>query len=344
MNRPEKASQTISVALCTYNGEAYIRDQWQSLLQQTRLPNEVIVCDDTSSDNTVAILRQLAVDAPFRVRIQVNSTRLGFNKNFEQALTLCTGDLIFLCDQDDFWLPEKIEKVAAFMEQHPTIQVGFNNAMIADEELNSLDKFFWEYVRFDNAIQERWRAGEVMDILLEGNRVMGCATVVRKQFLPNFLPIPSYVPGYIYDGWIALVAATLGVIDFINAPLQIYRTHVSQQVGVKPSEDINRKPTTLIDRFIRQRDHKLMPLQEKFLQLQQIYQMIISKVPATAPGIPLLDRQLKHYKMRSTLSGNRLKRFLPVMTSLWQGNYHRYADSMNNWYAPYLAALGDMLE
>lgn len=336
-NRP-----TISIALCTYNGMAYLPVQWQSLLDQHQLPDEVVISDDLSTDGTRALLKQLAAEAPFSVRILENTVRLGSNKNFEQALAACTGELIFLCDQDDCWLPEKIATMTGYMQQHPDTQVAFCDAWVTDEQLQGRQSRFWEAVRFDKPVQARWQSGEMLDVLLDGNRMMGCATVIRRSFLPMVLPIPDAIPGYIYDGWIALVAATQQAIDFIDQPLQLYRTHVQQQVGVREQEAP--EPVRLQNRLARRRAGKLAPLREKQAQLAKISQLLTERVPANSPGVPLLRRRLAHFTMRSHLPQNRLQRVVPVLKSLGKGNYNRYADQWANWYAPYLAVLGDILE
>jgi glycosyltransferase involved in cell wall biosynthesis len=334
---------TISVALCTYNGTAYLSTQWQSLLEQQQLPDEVVVCDDKSTDGTIELVNQLAANAPFTVRIIENKEQLGFNKNFECALKACTGDLIFLCDQDDFWLPEKIITMTKFMNQHPQTQLAFCDAWVTDAHLMGREKHFWDVVRFNKMAQDRWQAGEAMEILLDGNRMMGCATVIRKDFLNYVLPIPSNLPGdYIYDGWMALVGAACNTITFIDKPLQLYRTHVAQQVGVRPPETVER--IRLRDRITRHRARKLAPLAEKKVVLTKIDHLLNERVPTDAPGLPQLHRSLSHFSMRSSLPPNRLKRLLPVLTSMMNGNYKRYAEPAANWYAPYLAVLGDILE
>ncbi len=333
----------ISIALCTYNGAAYLSAQWQSLLQQERLPDEVIICDDSSTDNTRALLRQLTADAPFRVELIENPVRLGFNKNFGQALSRCTGELVFLCDQDDFWLPQKLRRMAEFMQQNPAVQVAFNDADIADENLQPTGERFWARVYFDEAMQQRWQEGRAMDVLLDGNRVMGCATVIRRPLLTTLLPIPDDVPGYIYDGWLSLLGAGLGAISFVNEPLQLYRTHPTQQVGVHEKPPGPR--VRLRDRFIRDRTLKLAPLREQRQQLTRIRQLLISRgVLADTPGMNQLAQRLAHYTLRSQLPDNRLRRVAPVLTDLWRGQYHRYANVSADWYSAYLAALGDMLE
>ncbi|GAB3568174.1 hypothetical protein GCM10027578_20390 [Spirosoma luteolum] len=337
------ARPKLSVALCTYNGEAYLASQWQSVVDQQLLPDEVIVCDDRSTDGTVALLHQLAASAPFDVRILVNEAQLGYNKNFEKCLSACTGDLIFICDQDDFWFPEKIRKMTDFMLASPDTLLAFCDAWVVDENLTERQSRFWPWVRFDEATRARWAGGDMMDVMLDGNRVMGCATVMRRALLDKALPIPAQVPGYIYDGWIGLVATAYLSAKFVDEPLQLYRTHTQQQVGIKSKASLLDR-IRLRDRFVRSRRVKLAPLREKQAQLATINQLLSERIPATAPGMPQLHRRLAHYTMRSCLPRDRFRRVQPVLVSLRQGDYKRYADVSANWYAPYLAALGDMFE
>lgn len=338
----EPVRPTISIALCTYNGETYLPTQWQSLLDQHQYPDEVVICDDCSTDGTIALLRQLAAEAPFPVRILENSAQLGYNKNFERALSECTGELIFICDQDDYWFPEKISAMTAYMTAHPTLQLAFCDAWVTDENLEGRQIRFWERVNFDANVRQRWNDGETMEVMLDGNRVMGCASVLRRSFLKTVLPIPEAIPGYIYDGWLALVGAADNTIAFIDQPLQLYRTHMQQQVGVR--EQPPQEQVRVRDRFGRDRAKKLAPLQKKKDQLDTIHQLLSARVALNSPGLVQLRRRLAHFTMRSCLPQNRLARLIPVLTGLSLGNYNRYAEAAANWYAPYLAAFGDLFE
>jgi len=337
MTRP-----TISIALCTYNGEEHLATQLRSLVAQKQQPDEVVVCDDQSTDTTINLLQQLAAEVPFPIRIYENTHRLGYNKNFERALSECTGDLIFICDQDDYWLAEKISTMTDYMVQHPEAQLAFCDAWVTDEQLQGRQSRFWEWVRFDQEARQRWYSGDMMEVMLEGNRVMGCATVLRRSFLAVAMPFPDSVPGYIYDGWLGLVGATNNVIHYIDEPLQLYRTHVQQQVGIRQQEPAER--IRLRDRLARHRSKKLAPLREKQAQLAAITQLLSGRVPENSPGMQALRRRLAHFTMRSCLPHDRLQRISPVLSNLRQGNYQRYADASANWLAPYLAALGDILE
>lgn len=332
---------TISVALCTYNGAAYLDIQLQSLLKQNQLPDELVVCDDASADDTAAILEQFAARAPFPVRIILNPSRLGFNKNFEKALSLCTGELIFICDQDDAWFPEKIKTLSEYLTAHPETDLVFTNAHIADSNLNDTGRLFWDTVRFTAPIRERWRRGEAMEVLLDGNRVMGCTSALRRRFLDSFLPIPA-LPNYIYDGWMALVAAAKGTIDFYEKPLIWYRTHDKQQVGTRPPAA--GKTVRFKDRFSRPHSEKLEPLIHKHQDAKQLHQLIQERIPTPTQGIRQFDRRLAHYARRSTMPDSRFLRIVPVFRELVRGNYHRYADQDANRYAPFLAAIGDLAE
>jgi glycosyltransferase involved in cell wall biosynthesis len=105
--------------MCTYNGSRHLKSQLDSISAQTRLPSELVICDDASSDDTVPIIEQFAASVPFRVRLDVNAQNLGSTKNFEKAIQKCKGDLIALSDQDDVWLPRKLEVLEAEFQSKP---------------------------------------------------------------------------------------------------------------------------------------------------------------------------------------------------------------------------------
>jgi glycosyltransferase involved in cell wall biosynthesis len=120
----------ISVALCTYNGERFLPQQLDSVAKQTRLPDELIVCDDRSTDRTVALVREFAASSPYPVRIFENEHNLGFAANFERAIRLCEGDLIALSDQDDIWYPIRLERSEQEFSAHPQAGLVFYNTDI----------------------------------------------------------------------------------------------------------------------------------------------------------------------------------------------------------------------
>ncbi|MDQ3374150.1 MAG: glycosyltransferase [Acidobacteriota bacterium] len=128
----------LSVALCTYNGEKYIVEQLDSIAMQSVTVDEVVICDDVSTDNTVKLVQDYTFTAPYNVRLFINETNLGSTRNFEKALSLCNGDIIFLCDQDDVWMPHKVETIKNYLDNNPAKNVVFTNAFIVNAILRTV--------------------------------------------------------------------------------------------------------------------------------------------------------------------------------------------------------------
>ena len=333
----------LSVALCTHNGAAHLREQWDSLLAQEWLPNEVVVSDDASTDNTVALIEEWTKTAPFRVVLHQNPQPVGSNQNFGKALAACTGDILFICDQDDSWFPAKMRLMTQFFMLNPAVNVVFANAQLTDDQLQPLGGTFWEKVRFTASERKAWQTGQAMHVLLNGNRVMGSSTALRATFRRQALPIPNPIPGgYLYDGWLALVAAATQSIRFIDQPLQQYRTHEAQQVGVR-SPDAP-PAIALRDRFGRGRARKLAPFIQQQADLETLLNEFSTRAGSGAAGLSAVRHRLAHFRMRATLPTNRLLRIWPVAEALFSNKYQRYADLEANFIAPYIAALGDLIE
>ncbi len=211
----------VSIALASYNGEAYIFQQLMSYLAQTRLPDEIVVCDDCSSDKTREILERFAAFAPCPVHLHYNSQNLGYSRNFEKALSLCKGDVVFLSDQDDFWLPNKIARVLEVFETEPTTHLVVNDMIIADKNLLPS-----QYSQLGNTLSAGGRASQFH---------AGCCMAVRSSFLELVLPFPSSV--FIHDNWINHLAVALDARSQIPDLLQLYRRH-----GQNASNSLQQSP------------------------------------------------------------------------------------------------------
>jgi len=125
--------QRVSIAMCTYNGARHIQEQLDSIAAQTRLPDELVVCDDIASDSTVEIVKSFISKVSFPVRLYINEENLGIWKNKEKAISLCTGDVIFLSDWDDVWKPNKIDKILAAFAKRPTLSRKIKTALNPNE-------------------------------------------------------------------------------------------------------------------------------------------------------------------------------------------------------------------
>lgn len=199
----------ISIAMATYNGARYLREQLESFITQERLPDELVICDDRSADETEAIIIDFAREAPFPVRLESNPDRLGVAGNFSRALSLCSGDLVFLSDQDDIWMPNKIATMVAAASNDPEHHCFINDAWLTDASVQPVGATKMQRIR---------DAG-----LPEGVMVMGCCTVFRSELLRLLLPIPPEQMAH--DNWLVQLADLLKATRRLPIPLQYYRRH-----------------------------------------------------------------------------------------------------------------------
>jgi len=222
----------ISVVLCTRNGAPYLQRQLRSLLDQRRLPDEVIVRDDASCDQTANIIKAFANVAPFNVRVTFNSQPLGTTGNFQAAIADATGEIILPCDQDDVWYPEKLAVFEAAMSAGGETDLGFCDADLVDEQLRPIGHTLWESIRFTPRQRMLVTRGQLWQILTRFNVVSGAAMAFSARRRDLILPIPD---GWMYDGWIALLLSAAGKCRAIPQPLAAYRQHPDQQIGAGPA-------------------------------------------------------------------------------------------------------------
>lgn len=225
----------ISVAMCTYNGAPYLREQLDSIARQILLPDELIICDDRSTDTTAEIANSFTAAAPFPVTFVVNDQNLGTVKNFERAIGLSAGDIIALADQDDVWLPDKLLLIEDCFVKDPAVGLVFTDADVVDQNLQPLGYRLWESVGFDERHRRLMQNGRALDVLLPGWTVTGATMAFRGRFKDLVPDIPTDLP-IIHDGWIALLIAAVARVSFIDEPLIKYRQHDRQQIGAKRKE------------------------------------------------------------------------------------------------------------
>jgi glycosyltransferase involved in cell wall biosynthesis len=231
------ARAKISVAMCTFNGELFLPQQLASIAKQTRLPDELVVCDDGSTDRTVELIRNFAASATYPVRIFENPKNLGFIANFERAIQLCTGDLIALCDQDDSWYPIRLEHSEQEFAAHPEVGLVFSDADIIDDQDQLTGTRLWQNFGFEGERKQRLLAGDYT-VLAKNRFVTGATVMFRSRLRENCLPIGS---GWLHDEWIAATVAAVADVMPIASPLIRYRQHASQQVGLSPPPGFREK-------------------------------------------------------------------------------------------------------
>ncbi len=327
--------QKLSVAMCTYNGAEFLSKQLESIKQQTMPIHELVVCDDGSSDETLAIIERFSKQVPFPVQVHSNPVNLGSSKNFEQCMALCQGDLLFLCDQDDVWMPEKVECCVQYLKEHPEHEAVFSNATMIDQAGFPTGKTSFEQIEFTSEVQALWQNGGSFRVLLKGYVVTGAALAIKKRALKKIGAVPHVTKELIHDGWIALNLSMSNQIGFINSCLIQYREHSNQQVGFKS------KPAhvSLLQRFTRSREEKLCTLRKKADIAHALLKHFEEEEEINPAIKTALLRREAFYRMRANLSASRMLRFLPVIKHALQGSYQM--EEGGKWWRP---LLGDLFE
>lgn len=217
----------VSIVLASYNGAKYLPLQLDSIQNQTYENFELIVVDDSSSDETLSILEQYAAKDD-RIHIYRAEKNLGLIANFERGLKLACGEFIALADQDDIFLPEKLELLVNKLEEFPHRDLVVSDLSLIDSVGNEIAGSMWSHQRLNPSEGKPFRR------LLYSNFATGCAMMFRRRLLKMALPFPEDV--LVHDWWLALVAASknAGGICLIHKPLIAYRQHEDNLIGIKP--------------------------------------------------------------------------------------------------------------
>jgi hypothetical protein len=231
------AQSSIAVALCTCNGAAYLREQLDSLTAQTRRPDEVVIVDDVSTDNTVAIANAWATRQPMRVRVECNATRLGVTGNFERAISLCSADIICLADQDDIWLSDKVARLAKALEGDPDALLVHGDALLVDTQAQPLGRTLFGALGLTAAELAQELSPQAFDLLVRRPLVTGATCAIRRRLFNLAQPFDAAV---LHDDWLALHAALFGRLLRLDEPVILYRQHAASVVGAPAAGSLAR--------------------------------------------------------------------------------------------------------
>ena len=217
----------ISVALCSYNGECYIREQLQSIFEQSMPVDEVVIGDDGSSDKTLDVINSFKDKLPIRI-LESNQQR-GAIRNFLHTISECQGEIIFLSDQDDIWAPNKVEVISQYFDTHSQIEALFTDALLINSEGEALGNGFtlWDYY-FDETARKRCEMGLMIEEFCTSAHATGATMAFRKQ-LKQRLPKTDEVW---HDELVARLAVANHSLAYLPECLTKYRIHDSQQIGV----------------------------------------------------------------------------------------------------------------
>jgi len=312
--------QARSACICTFRGGRFLDAQLASLARQTLPLAELVLVDDGSDDDTLLIAERFARSAPFPVRIYRNSARLGVTRNFERALSLAAGEILFLVDQDDVWHTRKVEQVSRLFAMRPRLDLVFTDARLVDAKGVAAGETLFDSLGVGTRERSLVHAGLAFQVLLRRNVVTGATVAVRRRAVERARPFPE---SWIHDEWLAVVASATGEIDMIEESLIDYRQHGANQIGVE-QETLNSALAKLVQpgsTFRRAVVTRVANLVERLEALGS----------AVRPECVVAARaKLAHATLRANLPSARVLRLGPVARELVSGRYSRYSQGVRS--------------
>lgn len=308
--------------MCTYNGARFLPEQLESIAAQTRLPNELVICDDRSTDESVEIVRNFARHALFPVRLEINEENLGSTKNFQKAITRCTGEIIALADQDDVWHAEKLCRIASVLEQNEHIGGVFSDAELIDEDSRPLAGTLWSSFLFSSSEQKKFERGQGLKVLLKHATVTGATMAFRSKFRDLILPIPS---SQVHDHWIVLLIASVSQLVPMKGPLVRYRRHGAQQIG--PGTNSLWQKVRLARDAVR--DVYLGEV-ERFSEVCKRLCDRSETFHSHPNALPLIRQKIRHREARGRLPNSKLLRLPLLIREIATYRYWRYSNGLGS--------------
>lgn len=316
MSNSIPVSVSVSVAMCTRDGERFIEDQIRSILGQSVRPSQIVISDDASSDETVALVTTTIatwrVDHPEAaldvVRLH-NPRALGVAENFARAIAACTGELVALSDQDDVWSPHRLERMVGVFESRPELILLHTDAKLIDAEGRTIGPSLFDSLGVGTATRRAIHSGRAFEVLMKRNIVTGATTVFRRRVAHLAAPFP---PDWIHDEWLAIVASIAGEVDLLEEALVQYRQHSANEIGAERLGLIGMAGRMLENGTDRNR---------RLLARSEQLAMRISGLPASAEQVAAVGAKLAHERVRANLGRKRVSRVMPILREFATGRY-----------------------
>lgn len=316
MNYDKDKNLFVSVAMTTYKSKKYVEEQLVSIFSQSRLPDEIIIMDDASPDDTFDYVKEIIKKAPSKIKISVykNEVNLGFQQNFEQCFQRCSGDVIFSCDADDIWEVNKIEKVLSVFEQDKKVSMVFHDAVIIDGEGTCINESLnqgWD-TRKNKIDSEQLVAFEIK----RQGCPYGMTMAFTRKLLLYALPFMTEVS---HDEWLILCAPLVGKVICLEDKLTRYRRHGANTSGNK---------LTMMERVkqLNRADWFLNPerINNVFISYDRRYGHMLS-----ATNKKLLDERFAFQNIMIDIASFRIDgRYM--LLKLWQnGLYQKFRGTRN---------------
>jgi glycosyltransferase involved in cell wall biosynthesis len=313
------ANLRTSIALAAYQGERFLSQQLESFVTQSRLPDELCISDDRSTDRTIELVRAFATTAPFPVRFFVNSNQRGANANFENAVTQCVGDVILFSDQDDVWLPRHVEDLVAPMEGDSAIVAVASDSKFVDENLKLTGSTYAQSDRFPLWLRDATMRTprNQFELVLRHNIHYGHGMAFRRSLLPLMIP---FTKTFGYDEWVLLLAAAAGFITYASEPLTLQRQHQNQTAGSR-NKDLR----------VWAAQSKSVSADQERVQEGKWHELLerVCEHRASLPNFTAVERALKQKYDFVVRRRQTRRRPLPIrlaltLRELMMGRYHRF--------------------
>ncbi len=309
----------ISVALCTYNGAAYVEAQVESILDQEFAPDELVVSDDGSSDGTLDIVAATVEAGAGRgvspeVVVLAGTAPSGVTANFERAVSRATRPLIALSDQDDIWHPDRLGTLVARFDDDG-LTFLHTDARLVDEDGSPLGATLFETLEISEEELRLEEEGHAFDALLRRNLATGATVVFRRELLAHARPFP---PEWVHDEWLAVVAAATGRVGVVRDTTIDYRQHGRNQIGVT-------EPTLRykVARVLQPRGDRNTKLAKQFAVLADRLASLGDAVPEAY--VKAARQKADFEAKRAAMAANRLRRVRSVAVLARRGLYGRFA-------------------
>lgn len=309
---------TSSVTVCTYNGAAHIAEQLDSLLAQSCLPEQIIIADDASTDGTATLVENFVRRAQalgIAVEYFRHPVNVGFVANFSHALRRASGEVVFLCDQDDVWHLDKLATMLAAFEKRPELTLLHADARLVGDNLVDLGASLFQALQLTRGELDLIHAGRAFDVLIRRSAATGATLALRRELIEVALPVPE---GWIHDEWLAMIASIVGVVDVLERPVIDYRQHGGNQIGARPR--------TLADRWndlVRPRGAMFM----KEVARMQALERWLAQHEGAAEAYSMVTRRITHFQARLAMDIRRHIGRLPAIARQWrEGNYALFSN------------------
>lgn len=312
---------TISICLCTWNGERYIKELLDSLARQTLRPDELVVCDDASVDGTLQILNRFSSDAPFPVRLEHNASRLGLIGNFERAMSLATGEILAFCDQDDVWYPDKLSVVADVFSFDSRLVGVFHDADVIESDGRPVGQTVWQLSGFDLHAHDEFSLVGGLKYLIRHPIVAGHTLVFKASERPLLIP---FSPSANYDSWVSRLLAASGHLRPLHKTLVAHRVHDANAVGMRRKSGVAHRlrDSQLAGRTFAKEAAGLLDLRAR----------LESHLPDALDDETKrqLDAKIVHMRARATLSEQGLFGAITLGQELATGRYDMYSNALSS--------------